>query len=142
VILLVAPGTNVFDALAQSAIQLKSSLIVVGESEVMTPERQAILLGEAWDRTPHDPDLATRFVVLCKDKRVKRYSLGAHLPDLSSSDIERIHHLWVDAVKDIGPDLHHRDVVAAALSTLEEQLSGDHRQEAVDRLRRQSAHSV
>jgi len=142
VILLVAPGTNVFDALAQSAIQLKSSLIVVGESEVMTPERQAILLGEAWDRTPHDPDLATRFVVLCKDKRIKRYSLGAHLPDLSSTDIERIHHLWVDAVKDIGPDLHHRDVVAAALSTLEEQLSGDHRQEAVDRLRRQSAHSV
>ena len=142
VILLVAPGTNIFDALAQSAIQLRSSVIVVGESEVMTPERQSILLGEAWDRTPHDPDLATRLVVLCKDKRVRRYSLGAHLPDLSSADIERIHHLWVDAVKDIGPDLHHRDVVAAALATLEEQLSGDHRQEAVDRLRRQSAQSV
>jgi amino acid transporter len=142
VILLVAPGTNIFDALAQSAIQLRSSLIVVGESEVMTPERQSILLGEAWDRTPHDPDLSTRLVVLCKDKHVRRYSLGAHLPDLSSDDIERIHHLWVDAVKDIGPDLHHRDVVAAALATLEEQLGGDHRQEAVDRLRRQTAHST
>ena len=141
VILLVAPGTNIFDALAQSAVQLRSSLIVVGESEVMTPERQSILLGEAWDRTPHDPDLATRLVVLCKDKQVKRYSLGAHLPDLSSADIERIHQLWVDAVKDIGPDLHHRDVVAAALATLEEQLSSDHRQEAVDRLRRQAAQS-
>ena len=73
---------------------------------------------------------------------VKRYSLGAHAPDLSSADIERIHHLWVDAVKDIGPDLHHRDVVAAALATLEDQLSGEHRQEAVDRLRRQTSHSV
>ena len=142
VMLLVAPGTNIFDALAQSAVQLRSSLIVVGESEVMTPERQSILLGEAWDRTPHDPDLATRLVVLCKDKQVKRYSLGAHAPDLSSADIERIHHLWVDAVKDIGPDLHHRDVVAAALATLEDQLSGEHRQEAVDRLRRQTSHSV
>ena len=142
VMLLVAPGTNIFDALAQSAVQLRASLIVVGESEVMTPERQSILLGEAWDRTPHDPDLATRLVVLCKDKRVKRYSLGAHAPDLSSADIERIHHLWVDAVKDIGPDLHHRDVVAAALSTLEDQLSGEHRQEAVDRLRRQTTQSV
>jgi hypothetical protein len=142
VILLVAPGTNIFDALAQSAVQLRSSLIVVGESEVMTPERQSILLGEAWDRTPHDPDLATRLVVLCKDKQVKRYSLGAHVPDLSSADIERIHHLWVDAVKDIGPDLHHRDVVAAALATLEEDLGGARRQEAVDRLRRQASHSV
>jgi len=142
VMLLVAPGTNIFDALAQSAIQLRSSLIVVGESEVMTPERQSILLGEAWDRTPHDPDLATRLVVLCKDKQVKRYSLGAHVPDLSSADIERIHHLWVDAVKDIGPDLHHRDVVAAALATLEEDLGGARRQEAVDRLRRQASHSV
>ncbi len=142
VMLLVAPGTNIFDALAQSAVQLRSSLIVVGESEVMTPERQAHLLGEAWDRTPHDPDLATRLVVLCKDKQVKRFSLGAHVPDLSSADIERIHHLWVDAVKDIGPDLHHRDVVAAALATLEDQLSGEHRQEAVDRLRRQTSHSV
>jgi hypothetical protein len=142
VMLLVAPGTNIFDALAQSAVQLRSSLVVVGESEVMTPERQSILLGEAWDRTPHDPDLATRLVVLCKDKQVKRYSMGAHAPDLSSADIERIHHLWVDAVKDIGPDLHHRDVVAAALTTLEDQLSGEHRQEAVDRLRRQTSHPV
>jgi hypothetical protein len=142
VMLLVAPGTNIFDALAQSAVQLRSSLVVVGESEVMTPERQSILLGEAWDRTPHDPELATRLVVLCKDKRVKRYSLGAHLPDLSSADIDRIHHLWVDAVKDIGPELHHRDVVSAALATLEEELAGDRRQEAVDRLRRQASQSA
>ena len=31
-------------------------------------------------------------------RQVKRFSLGAHVPDLSSADIERIHHLWVDAV--------------------------------------------
>jgi Amino acid permease len=141
VMLLVAPGTNIFDALAQSAIQLRSSLIVVGESEIMAPERQALLLGEAWDRTPHDLDLATRFVVLCKDKRVMRFSLGAHLPELSNSDIDRIHQLWVDAVKDVGPELHHRDVVAAALAALEEQLHGERREEAVDRLRRQTSQS-
>jgi hypothetical protein len=139
VTLLVAPGTIIFDALAQSAVQLRSNMIVVGESEIMPPERQAHLLGEAWDRTPHDPDLSTRLVVLCKDKQLKQFPMGAHLPDLSAADIDRIHRLWVDAVKDVGPALHHRDIVTAALTALDEQLHGEHRQAAVDRLRDQSS---
>ena len=139
VTLLVAPGMNVFDALAQSAVQLRSGAIVVGESEVMTPERQALLLGEAWDRTPHDMDLATRFVVLCKSGHVKRYSLGAHTPDLSSQDIDQIHRLWVDAVRAVGPDVHHRDIVSVALSAMEDDLSGARREDLLARLRQYSA---
>ena len=135
VILLVAPGTNIFDALAQSAVQLRSNLIVVGESEVMTPERQAILVGEAWDRTPHDLALSTRFVVLCKDGSVKRFSLGAHTPEISAGDIDRIHRIWVEAVKVVGPEIHHRDVVTAALSAFERDLESERRQEAIEGLR-------
>ncbi|MFN7981092.1 MAG: APC family permease [Vicinamibacterales bacterium] len=135
VTLLVAPGTNIFDALAQSAVQLEAGLVVVGESEVMTPERQAMLLGEAWDRTPRTLELATRFVVLCKNGHVKRFSLGAHTPELSSDDIDRIHRLWVEAVKSVGPDIHHRDVVTAALAALEHELQGPRRDEAIERLR-------
>ena len=139
VTLLVTPGTNIFDALAQSAVQLRSGLIVVGESEIMTPEQQAHLLGEAWDRTPHDLELSTRFLVLRKDGRVKRFSLGAHLPDLSSDDIDRIHRLWVEAVKAVGPEIHHRDVVTAALSSLEEELHDDRTERRRStRLRRQT----
>jgi amino acid transporter len=134
VTLLVVPGTNVFDALAQSAMQLKSSLIVVGESEIMTPERQALLVGEAWDRTPHVAELSTRFIVLCKNGAVRRFSLGAHTPDLSSEDIERIHKLWVEAVKVVGPEIHHRDIVTAALAGMEEEFAGPHRGRVVDRL--------
>jgi len=138
VTLLVTPGTNIFDALAQSAVQLQSGLIVVGESEIMTPERQAHLMGDAWDRTPHDLDLSTRFVVLRKDGGVQRFSLGAHLPDLSSADIDRIHQLWVEAVKAVGPELHHRDVIKAALGGLEDELrSTDRRSRAIERFRRQ-----
>jgi amino acid transporter len=138
VMLLVVPGTNIFDALAQSAVQLRSGLMVVGESEVMTPERQALLLGEAWDRTPHDLELSTRFVVLRKDGGVQRFSLGAHVPDLSNADVDRIHHLWVAAVKELGPDIHHRDIVTAALAGLEEDLqSSDRKDRAVERLQRQ-----
>ena len=135
VTLLVAPGTNIFDALAQSAVQLQSGLIVVGESEIMTSERQALLLGEAWDRTPHDLELGTRFVVLCKDGHVKRFSLGAHTPELSNADIDRIHRLWVEAVDAVGPEVHHRDIVTVALSALEDELHGERREQAVERLR-------
>jgi hypothetical protein len=136
VILLVAPGANIFDALAQAAVQLRAGMIVVGESEIMPPSQQAHLLGEAWDRTPKDTDLSTRFVVLRKDGGVQRFPLGVHTPDLSSADLERIHALWVEAVKNVGPGIHHRDIVAAALNSLEHELA--HRKiDALERLRRQ-----
>jgi len=119
-------------------MQLRAGLIVVGESEIMAPEQQAHLMGEAWDRTPHDLELSTRFVVLRKDGGVQRFSLGAHAPDLSTADIDRIHQLWVEAVKTVGPGVHHRDVVKAALSGLEEDLhSHDRRSSAIERFRRQ-----
>src|SRR5262249_51192802 len=98
VMLLVAPGSNIFDALAQAAVQWRAGSIVVGESEIMSAETQAHRLGEAWDRTPKDEDLSTRLVVLRKNGGVERFPLGAHLPDLSSADIDRIHKLWVDTV--------------------------------------------
>ena len=140
VMLLVAPGANIFDALAQAAVQLRAGLIVVGESEIMPPAQQAHLVGEAWDRTPKDIDLTTRFVVLRKDGAVQRFSLGAHAPDLSTADIERIHKIWADAVKNVGPGIHHRDIVTAALSSLEHELA--HRKpDAIDRLKRQMAGS-
>jgi hypothetical protein len=136
VMLLVAPGTNIFDALAQSAIQLRSGLIVIGESEIMPPEQQAHLLGEAWDRTPHDLELSTRLVVLRKDGGVQRFSLGAHLPDISNADIDRIHKIWAEAVKAVGPGVRHRDVVTAALNQLDQDLHGERRNSAIDQLRR------
>jgi amino acid transporter len=138
VMLLVAPGANIFDALAQAAVQLQSGLIVVGESEVMTPEQQAHLLGEAWDRTPTDAELPTRFAVLRKDGRIQRFPLGAHAPDLSPSDVERIHRLWVQVVKETGPEIHHRDIVTAALASLERDLTGGQHAKAIVRLKRQA----
>ncbi|MBS1819808.1 MAG: APC family permease [Acidobacteria bacterium] len=138
VTLLVSPATNIFDALAQSAVQLRAGLIVVGESSVMAPERQALLIGEAWDRTPHDAELSTRFAVLCRDGSVRRFSLGAHAPDLSSADVDRIHRMWVETVKLVGPGVRHRDIITAALSILEEDLHGERRPHALEHLRRRT----
>jgi hypothetical protein len=123
--LLVVPSTNVFDAIAQTAVRLRASAIVVGESAKMDAAMQAHYLGEAWERTPHDRALATELIVLSGGGHVGRFSLGAHPPRLLPEDVARIHQLWLDAVKRAGPDVHHRDIVAAALTTFEEELARD-----------------
>jgi hypothetical protein len=138
--LLVVPSTNVYDAVAQTAVRLQAREIAVGESAKMTAADQARFLGEAWDRTPHDPELGTRLVVYAPDGRAQRFTLGAHAPDLSPADVERIHRLWVEAVAAVGPDLHHRDIVTAALGSLEDEMCGVRREEAVARLRQQIWH--
>jgi hypothetical protein len=133
--LLVVPATNVFDAIAQSAVRLRAREVIMGESAKMAGADQARLLGEAWDRTSRDADLHTRLAVYDTDGRIEHFSLGAHAPDLSPDDIERIHRLWLEAVKAVGPEIHHRDVVAAALTNFEEELAGGRREQVVARLR-------
>jgi len=136
--LLVVPAGNVFDAVAQTAVRLKAADIVVGESAKMSAEDQARYLGEAWDRTPHDRGLAVRLEVYRADGRVAQFSLGAHVPALSATDVERIHRVWVDAVKDLGVGVHHRDIVSIAMDALESELAGPRRREVLERLRHQS----
>ena len=133
--LLVLPATNIFDAVAQTAVRLEAGEIVVGESANISPDVQAHLMGEAWDRTPHDRGLATQFVIHGTDARIHRFLLGAHAPRLTPDDIDRIHRLWTEAVQTIGPSVHHRDVVAAALDSLETELQLD-RPRGIDRVKR------
>ena len=54
--------------------------------------------------------------------------------DLASADVERIHRLWVEAVSRLGPEVHHRDIVTAALASYEDELQRD-RVRAMARLR-------
>ena len=133
--LLVLPATNIFDAVAQTAVILKASEIVVGASAVISAGDQAHQMGEAWDRTPRDRDLITQFVIHFADGHVEKFALGAHPPSLRPEDVERIHKLWIEAVKAVGPDVHHRDVVVAALDSLEGELQAN-RAKAIERFRR------
>ncbi len=50
-------------------------------------------------------------------------------------DVDRIHRLWVDAVRRVGPEIHHRDIVTVALESLEDDLRF-RPDSAADRLRR------
>jgi amino acid transporter len=135
--LLVVPSTNVFDAVAQTAVRLASAEIVVGESAKFSAAEQAKLLGEAWERIPGSDKLRTRLMAVHLNGEVEPFVLGPHLPPLTTEDLELIHRLWLKAVGPIGLRLHHRDVVRAALEDFDHQLSGTERDHALEHIRRQ-----
>ena len=134
--LLVVPGTHVFDAIAQAAAQLDSADIWAGRSAVVAPEEQARHIGEAWERLPRRPSRQVTFHVVGSDGTVTDFNLGAHTPQLAAADVDLIHTLWLDATHEGGiEDLHHREVVAVALSRLADDMRGPQRQETLEAFR-------
>jgi len=133
--LLIVPGVNVFDSVVETALRLGSAEIHVGESETLSADDQARLLGDAWERAPHAPDLDVRLVVHHPRGGSAIYHLGAHAPALKPEDFDLIHRIWLDAVRTVGPHVHHRDVVRAALNAMEQQLSGPDREAALQQVR-------
>lgn len=133
--LLIVPASNVFDAVAQTVVRLRSSEVYTGESETLSADDQALLLGEAWERVSKTEPFDVRLLIYHSSGRTALYHLGAHAPDLSTDDLNRIHSLWLDAVKAIGPHVHHHDVVRAALTHMEQELHGPNREAALDLVR-------
>src|SRR4030095_2338542 len=113
--LLIVPTRNVVDAIVGAVIRLRSADIFVGESTTLSAADQARLLGEAWERSDKPEALDVRLVICHRSGRADTYHLGAHPPSLNSSDLDLIHRLWLDAIKTVGPHVHHDDVVRAAL---------------------------
>jgi amino acid transporter len=135
--LLVVPGTNVFDAIAQTAAHLDSADIWAGRSSVMEPVEQAKQIGEAWERLAKKPNRQVCFHVVDPNGTLAEFTLGAHVPKLANADIDLIHLLWLDATKAGGIEgLHHNEVVTVALARLAEEMKGPERQEALERMRR------
>jgi len=133
--LLIVPSQNVFDAAVATILRLQSSEVFVGESVTLSADEQAHLLGEAWEHAEKPETLNVRLVIYHNSGRTDVYHLGAHPPSLTPGDLELIHHVWLDAVKAIGPHVHHHDVVRAALTQMEQQLNGPSRNEALDVIR-------
>ena len=113
--LLIVPGNDPFAAIAQTAFRLHSSEIVMGQSAKMAAAEQARLLGEAWDRIEGSRSRQVRVIVHNADGGREAFSLGVHAPELAPEDLDLIHEIWLDAYKTIGPQVHHRDIVSAAL---------------------------
>jgi magnesium transporter len=129
--LLIVPTRSVVDAIVGTIVRLRSSDVYVGESSTLSAADQARLLGEAWERAEKPEPLDVRLVVYHGSGRADTYHLGAHPPSLTSGDLDLIHRLWLDAVKSVGPHVHHHDVVRAALTQMEHQLTGPQRDDAL-----------
>jgi len=134
--LLVVPSSNVFEAIAHTAAQLDCSEIIAGRSSVMSPEEQAMRLGEAWEALPHKPKHQVCFRVVNSDGTTNDFYLGAHAPHLAEDDIDVIHKLWLDVSHEKGgEDAHHKEIVTVALTRLGEALEGTERRRVLEQIR-------
>jgi magnesium transporter len=133
--LLIVPARNVFDGVIAVALRLQSSEVFVGESDTLSAADQARLLGEAWERSEKTGEQKVRVVIHHHSGRSDAFHLGAHPPELSSSDLDLIHRVWLDAVKAVGSHVHHHDIVRAALTQMEQKLTGAERDQTLDAIR-------
>ncbi len=140
--LLVVPSSNVFDAIAQTAVRLASSEIVLGDSAKFSASDQARLLGEAWERVEGSEQVATRLLAYKVGGGIQSFVLGPHAPTLTGEDLDLIHRMWLEAVAEVGVDVHHRDVVRVALEKLQREINGGSRREAMALIARQARKSV
>ncbi|HMF77091.1 MAG TPA: APC family permease [Bryobacteraceae bacterium] len=126
--LLVVPATDKFDALVQTATQLKVSRLITGVSPTMSSDELARQIGLAWERLP-EPRHPFSLEIITPDRPSTFVNLGPHPPRLWPEDVDRLHNLWLrlSAEESLGSKLHHRDVVGFALRRLEQELSSPDR---------------
>jgi amino acid transporter len=132
--LLVVPATDVFDAIVVTAHRLESSRIVCGLSNKLSPNEQAKLTGDAWERLP-DPKPRIILEVRLPNGASREYYLGPHTPRLRNQDLDLLHRLWLEITSDPRfAGAHHYHVVAVALEELERELHSEKRSEVLDKL--------
>jgi amino acid transporter len=134
--LLVVPAINPFDALVQTADQLKVSRLITGVSPKMTSDELARQIGLAWERLP-EPRHPFSLEIICPDRPSTFVNLGPHPPRLWPEDVDKLHDLWLKLSADerLGSRLHHRDIVGYALRRLETELDTPQRTEILQQLR-------
>jgi amino acid transporter len=133
--LLVVPAVDKFDALVQTATQLKVSRLITGVSPTMSSDELARQIGLAWERIP-EPKHPFSLEIITPDRPSTFVNLGPHPPRLWPEDVDRLHNLWLklSAEESVGSKLHHRDVVGFALKRLEQELSAPTRNDLLANL--------
>lgn len=137
--LTVVPGTNRSWVLVQTAQKLKSERIIERALPRVSPEEQARELGRAWEQLPEPrPDLIVE-VIPGREGPPMIFHLGPHAPTLQPADIELVHRLWLELTDEFGfgPQLHHRDVVAAALRRFDKELHSPNQRDVLEDVRRE-----
>lgn len=126
--LLVVPAIDPFDAMVQTAANLKASRLVTGVSARMASDDLAQQIGLGWERLS-PPRHAFSLEIMSQDRPSTYVNLGPHPPRLWPEDVDRLHSLWLllTSQSDLGSKLHHRDVVGLALERLEHELDSEKR---------------
>lgn len=135
--LLVVPAVDPFDAMVQTAANLKASRLVTGVSQKMASDELARLIGLAWERLP-EPRHPFSLEIISLGRPSTFVNLGPHPPRLWPEDVDRLHELWLKlaGVDEVGSRLHHRDVVGVALRRLARDLSGPERERVIEDLQK------
>jgi len=129
--LLLAAGTDVFDTIMLTAQALGSARIVCGLSNKLSPDEQAKLTGDAWERLT-GPKPALSLEIVTPSGESKMYYLGAHMPRLRPEDLDLLHRIWLEVTDDPRyANIHHYDVVALALKDLEQKLQSGSRDDVI-----------
>ncbi len=133
--LLVVPAINPFDALVQTADQLKISRLITGVSPKMSSDELARQIGLAWERLP-EPRHPFSLEIICPDRPSTFVNLGPHPPRLWPEDVDKLHDLWLKLSADekLGSKLHHRDIVGYALRRLESELDSPQHDEILQQI--------
>ena len=135
--LLVVPSSDIFQAIAQTAAQLHSSMIIAGVSSVVTPEEQARRLGQAWERLTQKPKHQVCFRIIKPNGRMRDFYLGAHAPQMSEEDVNLVHELWLRTTSQPGWEhLHHKDIVSVALALLKQDCKSQEQEALLEHMRR------
>lgn len=136
--LLVVPAVNPFDAMVQTAANLKASKLVTGVSEKMASEELARRIGLAWESLP-EPRHPFSLEIISPDRPSTYVNLGPHPPRLWPEDLDRLHGIWLQlsAHEQLGSKLHHRDVVGLALRRLENDLNAEDQAQVLQELQRE-----
>jgi amino acid transporter len=136
--LLVVPAVDPFDAMVQTAANLKASKLVTGVSEKMASEELARRIGLAWEKLP-EPRHPMSLEIISGDRPSMYVNLGPHPPRLWPEDVDRLHDIWLSlsGEENLGSKLHHRDVVGLALRRLADDLDTGDRERVLEDLQKE-----
>ncbi len=137
--LAVVAANDLWDGILGAAQSLESATIVLGTSAKWTTEEQARQIGEAWEKLgDQKPQFNLEIHTPTGDKVFK--VLGPHAPNLTTSEVNQLHQIWLRFSEILAPEeLHHHDVVHFALEEVQKEIDEGHEDDVVTRLRQHLA---
>ena len=133
--LAIVAASDLWDGILRAATSLQSSTIVLGHSPKELTEEQARHIGDAWEKLGDPKPQFNLEIHLPNGDKVYKV-LGPHAPNLTASEVNLIHRLWLRLNENVASlELHHHDVVHFALEELQKEMDDGQEEEVVNRLR-------